>query len=96
MALASFKESSITSGDDAKKNADKRRFENDLISMEADESRFLKKVEAMELDLRILQKNYTALGFEIKDKHEEMQKSQSSLQFLEEEIRVLKKKINNL
>lgn len=96
MSLAAFPASGDAKADDAKNKATKRRLENDLISLESERSKFLRKVESMELDLRVLQKKYTALGFEIKDKQEEVKKSQGNLQFLDEEVRVLKKKVANL
>lgn len=96
MALSAFTGTVSKDDEKEKKNADKRRFENDLIALQSDQKKSEKKVENLELDLRVLQKKYTAIGFEIKDKQEEMKKSQSDMQFLEEEVRVLKKKINNL
>jgi peptidoglycan hydrolase CwlO-like protein len=81
---------------DAKRKADRRRFENDLISMQADRTRLLRQAEAAVTDLRVLQKKYIEIGFEIKDKQAETKKSESNLIFLEEEIRVLKKKITSL
>lgn len=96
MAIASFPAQKTKNEDDAKQRAVKRRLENDLISMEADQSKHSRNVESLELDLRTLQKQYVALGFEILDKQEEVKKHQSELQFLDEEIRALKKKINNL
>lgn len=97
MTLSAFPGSaSSDNSEDEKKKADKRRFENDLISMESDRSKFAQKVEAIELDLRTLQKNYNNLGFEIKDKQAEVKKHQGDLEFLDEEIRILKKKVNNL
>jgi peptidoglycan hydrolase CwlO-like protein len=97
MALASFPaQSSTNNEDEAKNKATKRRFENDLMAMQSDQSKFLRNVEALEVDLRVLRKNYTDIGFAIKDKQEEVKKSQSNLQFLEDEIHALKKKIANL
>lgn len=96
MAIASFPAQSTKNEEDAKNKADKRRFENDLIAMESDRSKFLRKVESMDLELRVMQKNYTTLGFAIKDKQAEVKKSHDNVQFLDEEIHVLKKKINNL
>lgn len=96
MGLSSFTESTTKEDDKQKKKAEKHRLENDLIVLQSDQRKFEKKVEAIELELRTLQKNYTALGFQIKDKQEEVKKSQGNMQFLDEEVRVLKKKINNL
>ncbi len=98
MPLGFFPDPSTTDTDaeEAKKRADKHRFEDDLVVLESDRYRALKKVEDMELDLRTMQKNYTAMGFAIKDKQEEMKKQQSQMQFLDEEIHTLKKKIDNL
>ncbi|MDD5083332.1 MAG: hypothetical protein PHT88_00145 [Candidatus Moranbacteria bacterium] len=97
MSLSAFADPrSNNDEDEAKKTAARHRFENDLIAMQTDESKLLKKVEFAETDLRVMQKTYTDLGFAIKDKQEEVKKDQEKLRFLEEEIRIMKKKITNL
>jgi peptidoglycan hydrolase CwlO-like protein len=95
MAFSGFSPQSVGQ-DDAKNKADKRRFENDLMMMQGERSTAQKNIDAAELDIRVLQKKYTALGFEIKDKQAAVKTSQGKLQFLDEEIRILKKKIANL
>lgn len=97
MALASFpRESADASGDDAKKKSDKHRFESDLVVMQSDWGKMSRQVDATDTDLRVMRKQYTTLGFAIKEKEEELKKNRSKMDFLEEEIRVLKKRINNL
>lgn len=85
-----------TDGDDRSKQAALRRFQGDLIALESDRVKLARKVEEVTLELRLDQKKWTTLGLEIKEKQEMMKKSQSRLDFLDEEIRSLKRKINNL
>ncbi len=97
MALSSFpRESADVSGDDAKKKSDKHRFENDLVVMQSDWGKMSRQIEATDTDLRVMRKQYTTLGFVIKEKEDELKKNRSKMDFLEEEMRVLKKRINNL
>jgi peptidoglycan hydrolase CwlO-like protein len=96
MGYNTFSRLTSATESNAKKKADKRRFESDLLSMQSDYAHMVRLMESVELELRVLQKKYTQTGFDIKDKQEELQKSKSKMIFLNEEIRIIKKKISNL
>lgn len=96
MAIISTGQVNKIQDDKHEKQAKLRRFQGELMSIESDRNRLSRKVEDTNLELRIAQKKWTELGFEIKEKQDMLKKSQSELQFLEEEIRVIKKKINML
>lgn len=83
-------------GDNSEKQAKLRRFESELVVFESDRNKLARKTEETNLELRIAQKKWNDLGFEIKEKQDLLKKNQDKLQFLEEEIRILKKKINTL
>lgn len=96
MALAFTGSQSGKSEENAQRQATLRRLEGDLISLESDRSKLAKNVDAINLELRDMQKKWNQLGLDIKDKQKFVKKDEERLRFFEEEIRVLKKKMNNV
>lgn len=96
MSLAFTGSQSGKSEDNAQRQAALRRLEGDLISLESDRSKLAKNVDAINLELRDMQKKWNQLGLDIKDRQKIVKKDEERLRFFEEEIRVLKKKMNNL
>jgi predicted nucleic acid-binding Zn-ribbon protein len=95
MLATSFPHTSSDRDEDAsKKKAAQRRIEDELIVVQSDRSKINRRLEDAEIELRTLQKQYTQIGFSIKDKQTEVKKDRERAHFLDEEIRVLKKKLN--
>jgi chromosome segregation ATPase len=78
------------------KQAALRRLQSEMVILDSDRVKMERKTADLDLELRNLQRKWTAMGLEIKEKQELLKKTRQNLGFVTEEIRQLKKKINNL
>lgn len=78
------------------KKADRHRLQFELVTMESDYQRFLRKKEMLTMELTQLKRRKAQIDIDIENKNLEMRKLETDAFVLSNSINSLKKKINFL